>query len=351
MGHVIYTVGYAGWSPEELIGALASRGVEMIIDVRRYPRSKIGGFSAGELSAFVRSRGLEYVWLGELGALGSRGYGAGCARSKTFDSYVWRLVHEGDVVVALRRLREFAEAKRAALLCREANWKACHRQFLADVLAAWGFEVVHLSKRGEEGHVLTPCASYLKNAPPVELVERARGDFAEACKTADAVYLYGGVLDGEGEDVDVAIYGEGLAPEGYDVVRLRPEHTLFQLYVTKAGILLCGRAVVFKEEEVFAEELSLVEFRAKLFNSSKSPVAVCKSLKELLFLAAALKCGVEKTATWRRMRECLRSAGIEPPAQFKHCLNPPPLDELTRVGREALVLALTAIENARTQFQ
>jgi len=154
-----YTIGYA-WlrGPLELARVLSARGVELVADVRRFPRSRLPGFSREELEAALRKEGLEYAWLGELGALGSRGAGAGCAVSRTFDAYVARLYAGERELSALEWLAEAASVKRVALLCREASWRACHRQFLADALHARGILVLHILKGGlEQRHEPTAC--------------------------------------------------------------------------------------------------------------------------------------------------------------------------------------------------
>jgi len=342
---VVYTIGYSGRKIDEFLRILESKGVEAVVDVRRYPRSKSRGFSADDLRQALRERGIEYLWLGSLGALGSRGYRAKCVGSRTFDTYVWRLVHEADAILQLRELAELARRRRAVVMCREVSWRSCHRQFIADALTNLGFRVVHLTKIGEELHTPTSCSTYLSRTPPLELIERARSDFAEACREASAVYLFGGALDNGGEDVDVVVYGGGPLPTGYDAQRARLEPTLFHLYVTKTGVLLCGRALLLSEDEVLKREIGRVEAWKHAFASSDDPILVCKSLKEALFLAASLICGVEESATWKRMVNCMSKHGIDVPIQFKHCLTPPPIEELRRLGSPLLPKVIELIES------
>ena len=54
---------------------------------------------------------------------------------------------------------EWQEALAAALaepapafMCAETAWQRCHRRFIADLLTARGFELVHLIRPGENEH-------------------------------------------------------------------------------------------------------------------------------------------------------------------------------------------------------
>jgi uncharacterized protein (DUF488 family) len=60
---------------------------------------------------------------------------------------------------ALARLEARAAAERAAFMCAEADPRHCHRQLLADALAARGARVLHILGPGRvEAHVLHPAA-------------------------------------------------------------------------------------------------------------------------------------------------------------------------------------------------
>ncbi|ABO07889.1 DUF488 domain-containing protein [Pyrobaculum calidifontis] len=338
---VVYTVGYSAFTPEGLLAELKRRGVEVVVDVRRFPRSKMRGFSQGELEELLKGAGVEYLWMGELGALGVRGVRAGCSQSPTFDAYVWRLYRYGPAILSLEELNKLAAERTAALLCKEEDWRHCHRQFIADYLAARGHTVVHIRKGGrEEPHVPTPCYSVLQ-PPPVELVARAAGDFAHLCKT-HSVYLFGGALYNSGGDIDVVAYGEpaGELPQGYDAQTIpAPRPDLFHLFVTR-GVLLCGKPLLVDPREALENELREAEALAQYFREGTHPVLVCKAAKRLVFLAAVLKCGLWAD-TWQKATQCLG----EVPGVFKDCLSPPPLEEMRRHSH--FVEKLVALINER----
>jgi uncharacterized protein (DUF488 family) len=59
----------------------------------------------------------------------------------------------------LEALEEMARARRAAVMCAEAQWWRCHRRLLSDVLTVRGWHVDHLDGRGgRQRHALTEFA-------------------------------------------------------------------------------------------------------------------------------------------------------------------------------------------------
>ncbi|MBP1448881.1 MAG: DUF488 family protein [Thermoproteus sp.] len=347
MRDVVYTIGYSGYRPREFVEEIRRIGVELVADIRRFPRSSIAGFTALELAESLRDAGIRYKWLGELGALGVRGPRAGCSESATFDRYVWRLYHTADALLALHDLLEAAARAKTAVLCREANWRSCHRQFVADALTAAGFRVVHIYKGRAEPHSPTACFGETR-IPPRGLLEKALADFSRLCGAGRSVYLFGGALDGPARDVDVVVYGEwrGDLPEGYDAqILLRPLPTLFHYLVLRTGVLLCGEPLAPDRRIVEAEQADSL---ARLFRNSDDPVAVCKSFKELLYLAGLLCCGAMGAANWRRLGACLAGLGIAAPGEFKDCLTPPPAGVLRASGEPLLDKVLGLVSQCGT---
>ncbi len=55
-GHIIYTIGYSGLKIEEFIDLLEKLGIEAVINVRRFPRSRIKGFTKDELESVLREK-------------------------------------------------------------------------------------------------------------------------------------------------------------------------------------------------------------------------------------------------------------------------------------------------------
>ncbi len=136
MGDVIWTIGTGHRSLEELVALLGEGGIEVLVDVRSYPKSHLPHFTGPAMAAALRIRGLAYEWLGDdLGGL-RRGSFEEHMQTETFAR-------------GLARLETVARARRAAVCCAEVEPDRCHRRFIADALVARGWRVVHLVRPGE----------------------------------------------------------------------------------------------------------------------------------------------------------------------------------------------------------
>jgi uncharacterized protein (DUF488 family) len=129
---VIYTVGTSTRSPEEFLALLRRYGIRAVVDVRRFPSSRrYPHFNRAALAAWLGEAGVTYHYLGDkLGGYRPGGY-EGFTRTKTFQ--------EGISELAALALKE-----PTAILCSERfPWK-CHRRFIAQHLAACGWEARHI---------------------------------------------------------------------------------------------------------------------------------------------------------------------------------------------------------------
>jgi uncharacterized protein (DUF488 family) len=160
---VIFTVGHSTRAPDELIAILREAGVELLVDVRRFPGSRRHPhFGKEALRAGLAAAGIDYRHGPDLGGrreprpdspntawrvAGFRGYADHMA-SPEFRAALERLIAQPQTPTAL--------------MCAEAvPWK-CHRQLIADALVARGVEVVHLLGPGQrQPHVLNPAAALL----------------------------------------------------------------------------------------------------------------------------------------------------------------------------------------------
>ena len=156
---LVYTVGHSIRGREEFIDILRAAGVALLVDVRRYPRSRRHPhFSREALSRALEEAGLGYRHEEDLGGhrvplLGSpnpawkedafRGY-ADHMSSRAFQTALGRVL---------------AAPPGTAVMCAEADPLHCHRQLLADALVARGARVVHLLGAGRSSeHALHPRA-------------------------------------------------------------------------------------------------------------------------------------------------------------------------------------------------
>ncbi|MDD2717551.1 MAG: DUF488 domain-containing protein [Candidatus Wallbacteria bacterium] len=134
-----YSIGYGGRSPDELLATLTENGVKSVADVRIAPYAAIRDFSYSSnpekgISALLKSRGIDYIHLEEMGNLlrhdpdWQRKY-----------SLLWDRC--GDLLTG----RLFSLQPPFCLLCAERKIKECHRLIIADYLVKLGHEAVHIS--------------------------------------------------------------------------------------------------------------------------------------------------------------------------------------------------------------
>ena len=131
----IYTLGTDRRSEEDFVEILFAYGIQSLIDVRSFPRSKIPYFTKESLSRLLAREGIEYHFLGE--ALG--GFRKG--------GYVAYITTE-EFARGVDLLESIASGKRSALICAERfPWK-CHRKWISRELQKRGWEVDHIIDKG-----------------------------------------------------------------------------------------------------------------------------------------------------------------------------------------------------------
>jgi uncharacterized protein (DUF488 family) len=156
----VWTAGHSNRPVEELIEALKSADIELLVDVRRYPASRRNPqFNAETLAATLALNKVAYRHAEPLGgrrtplpdspngALRDAGF-------RGFADYI--ATPEGSE--ALETLIDVAQEQRVAVMCAESVPWRCHRSLIADALVARGIEVVHLVGGKQREHTLTPSA-------------------------------------------------------------------------------------------------------------------------------------------------------------------------------------------------
>jgi uncharacterized protein (DUF488 family) len=156
----VWTVGHSNVEADVLLGALRGTGIDQLVDVRMFPRSRRHPqFNQDRLAATLREAGIEYTHMPSLGG----------RRSPREDSINQGLRDEGfrgfaDYMstrafeTALRGLVSSAGEGRTAIMCAESLPWRCHRSLIADALVARGLRVVHLVGGREREHQLTAAA-------------------------------------------------------------------------------------------------------------------------------------------------------------------------------------------------
>lgn len=158
----IFTIGHSTRTLEELVEALKSFGVRMLVDIRTIPRSRrVPHFNKRSLAQTLPRRGLHYRHLKALGGLRRpRPDSVNTAwRNPGFRGFADYLETE-EFKGALEELRALARREGpVAIMCAEAVPWRCHRSLVADVLTARGDTVLHIMGPGRASpHTLTPWA-------------------------------------------------------------------------------------------------------------------------------------------------------------------------------------------------
>lgn len=147
----LYTVGHSTRSFDELVEALRAHGIERLVDIRSFPMSRrLPHFNRENLECELPTRGVEYVWMKELGGRRKkiRDDSPNTAlRSDSFRHYAdYMLTREFQRATA--ELLRMAEEKPTAYMCAERVYFRCHRMMLSDYLVAHGHTVMHIDGTG-----------------------------------------------------------------------------------------------------------------------------------------------------------------------------------------------------------
>lgn len=139
----VFTLGYQGRSPEEVLRTVRLHSVEQVLDVRERASSKKPGFGAAELRAALAGIGVAYVHIPEVGCTGESRHALwrGGPKDSFLDDYRRRLASRPEAFADLvHRVR----SARTLLLCLERDVSRCHRAVLAERLSAEGILVQNL---------------------------------------------------------------------------------------------------------------------------------------------------------------------------------------------------------------
>lgn len=152
----LISVGHGRLDQESLGALLEGAGVELLVDVRRFPGSRANpAVSRDALPSWLPDVGIAYRWEERLGGRRRRDPAdAGDAwwQVEAFRAYAAHTRSE-DFRAALAEVLEDSGRQRVALMCSESVWWRCHRRVIADVaVLAHSVEVHHLMPDGR----LTP---------------------------------------------------------------------------------------------------------------------------------------------------------------------------------------------------
>ena len=165
MAETVWTIGHSTRSLEAFLDLLARNGIEAVADVRRYPGSRRWPHFAREpLARALEGRGLDYVWLQELGGRRTPSPQSSNTawRSAAFRGYADYMATEA-FAEGLDRLVNLASGLRVVVMCAESLWWRCHRGLIADALRWLGFDVIHILGPGSTApHPYTAAARIVR---------------------------------------------------------------------------------------------------------------------------------------------------------------------------------------------
>jgi uncharacterized protein (DUF488 family) len=153
MANAFHTIGHARHAIADFVALLAAAGVDFVVDVRAFPRSRGNPqFNADVLPQALSQFGIGYEHIGELGGRRPRQPDVPPRRNalwsnRSFHNYAD--YGESDAFRAgLARLIALGRRRRCAIMCAEAVWWRCHRRIIADYLLSRGERVLHILPEG-----------------------------------------------------------------------------------------------------------------------------------------------------------------------------------------------------------
>jgi uncharacterized protein (DUF488 family) len=156
-----FTIGHSTRSIAEFADLLRASQVELVVDVRHFPRSRANPqFNREILPDELQSFQIGYIHLAALGGLRSRGLAASpnlLWQNSSFRNYADYAMTE-DFQKSLTDLRNLGHKCRSAIMCAEAVWWRCHRRIIADYLICAGESVFHILDNRVDRALLTPGA-------------------------------------------------------------------------------------------------------------------------------------------------------------------------------------------------
>ena len=138
----VWTIGHSTRTIDDFLALLRESGIEVLVDIRRFPTSRWEQFKQPNLRASVAAAGVDYLHLAELGGYRSGGYVA--------------FTQTPEFSAGIEALLALAASRKAAIMCAEAVFFRCHRRYVADALVRRGVEVFHVMGPGRlHRHVAT----------------------------------------------------------------------------------------------------------------------------------------------------------------------------------------------------
>jgi uncharacterized protein (DUF488 family) len=153
----LLTVGHGPQPRADLAARLLGAGIELLVDVRRFPGSRNNPDVRREaLEEWLPDAGIDYRWEDRLGGRRTLPRGEPVADDwwtvAQFAAYATH-TRTPEFTAALDEVLAEAATRTVAVMCSESVWWRCHRRLIADVVVLGrGVAVTHLMPDGR----LTP---------------------------------------------------------------------------------------------------------------------------------------------------------------------------------------------------
>ena len=143
---VLFTIGFEGRSPEEVLEILKRKRIDCVADIRQNPNSRKPGFSKNRFAESCGAAGIEYIHIKELGT-------PRIIRDRLKENWDFEFLlreygkHLEQNGKALQELCELVMEKRICLFCFERDHLRCHRSLVAEKLlerCGSGLSVINL---------------------------------------------------------------------------------------------------------------------------------------------------------------------------------------------------------------
>ena len=146
--YTLFTIGYEGKTIERFTNELIKENIKVLCDIRKNALSMKYGFSKKQLKSIIEKVGIKYIHIPELGIDSNKRQHLNSRKDyeKLFQDYESNTLP--DKTGELEELRQiFISNKRIALMCFEADYNCCHRNYTLKALTKLNkedFNIKHL---------------------------------------------------------------------------------------------------------------------------------------------------------------------------------------------------------------
>jgi uncharacterized protein (DUF488 family) len=149
---MLYTIGHAAKTADELVAVLRQHDIDLLIDVRSFPGSRRNpDVSKQAMPTWLADAGIDYRHEPDLGGR-RRPPATPLSRDRWWQNQAFAnyAAHTRTPAfrAAYRRLLQEADTRNVAIMCAEPTWWRCHRRMLADLATRDGRPVRHIMPNG-----------------------------------------------------------------------------------------------------------------------------------------------------------------------------------------------------------